>query len=75
MASELRAIWTWFSVLLHEGAEPVAAEVVELGEGWSLDALQEIHSRSLVEESDRARGAIDSTHLCARSLVHPACNC
>ena len=32
----------------------LAAELAELGEASSLDALQEIHSRSLVEELDRS---------------------
>jgi len=32
----------------------LAAEVADLGDDPSLDALQEIHSRSLVEESDRS---------------------
>jgi hypothetical protein len=31
----------------------LAAEVAELGEVSSLDAIQEMHSRSLVEELDR----------------------
>jgi tetratricopeptide (TPR) repeat protein len=55
LSPEAQTLLASMAVCAPEGFRlALAAEVAELGEDPSLDALQEIHSRSLVDELDRA---------------------
>jgi tetratricopeptide (TPR) repeat protein len=54
LSSAAQALLAAMAVCAPEGFRlALAAEIAELGEAASLDALQEIHSRSLAEELDR----------------------